>query len=744
MNNLDKRRFAASHGVSDEEYERVLEVLGREPSMTEIGVVSAMWSEHCSYKSSRVHLKKFPTTGPQVVQGPGENAGAVDIGGGLAAVFKMESHNHPSYIEPYQGAATGVGGILRDVFTMGARPIASLNSLRFGAIDHARTPYLFHGVVGGIAGYGNCVGVPTVGGEIYFDASYNGNILVNVFTVGVCKKDEIFLGVARGVGNPVFYVGAGTGRDGIHGATMASAQFSDQTEEKRPTVQVGDPFREKLLLEACLELMKTDVIVGIQDMGAAGLTSSSVEMADRGKLGIRIDADKIPVREENMSAYEMLLSESQERMLIVVERGKEDAIARIFDKWELEWAQIGEVIAEQRFEVYEKGELACDLPVSLLTSAAPQYDRPRKRPAYLDALKPAVIDAPDDLGQAFVELMASPNICSRASVYKQFDHMVGIGTVVRPGMGDAAVVRIPGTEQALAITVDCNSRFCYLDPREGAKLAVAECARNISCVGATPLGITDCLNFGDPTHPEVMWQFSEAVEGMSEACIAFDTPVVSGNVSLYNASFDKDIYPTPTVAMVGNFSRLLEGPGRAQGYCDASFKGEGDRVVLFGRTDTNDIGGSEYLWTRAAQLGQRPPRLDLELEKAVQRLVRDSIAQGLLLSAHDCADGGLGVTLAECCIGAEGHALGLNIEMDIDTIARADLFLFCESPSRIVVSVREADLSALVSQAEAAGVPSTVIGTVTALPRLVWPGVLDLPTGDLQHAHKHGLSRLDA
>ncbi|MFU8807357.1 MAG: phosphoribosylformylglycinamidine synthase subunit PurL, partial [Bradymonadaceae bacterium] len=396
------------------EFDRLLEELGREPTIAEVGVTSSMWSEHCSYKSSRVHLRKFPTTGPRVVQGPGENAGAVDIGGGLAAVFKMESHNHPSYIEPYQGAATGVGGILRDVFTMGARPIASLNSLRFGSIDHERTPYLFHGVVAGIAGYGNCIGVPTVGGEIYFDPMYDGNILVNVFTVGVCKKDEIFLGVARGIGNPVFYVGGGTGRDGIHGATMASEQFSEESEEKRPTVQVGDPFREKLLLEACLELMKTDSIVGIQDMGAAGLTSSSVEMADRGEVGLRINCDAIPVREEGLTAYEMLLSESQERMLMVVERGKEEAVQRIFEKWELEWAQIGEVIEAQRFEVFQHGEKVVDMPVSVLTSSAPMYDRPRSRPVYLDELKPGHIEAPQDLGEAFTELMGSPNICSRA------------------------------------------------------------------------------------------------------------------------------------------------------------------------------------------------------------------------------------------------------------------------------------------------------------------------------------------
>lgn len=738
---MDLRVLALSHGLSDAEYDLLLDELGREPTMSEVGVVSAMWSEHCSYKSSRVHLRKFPTTGPRVVQGPGENAGAVDIGGGLAAVFKMESHNHPSYIEPYQGAATGVGGILRDVFTMGARPIASLNSLRFGALDHERTPYLFHGVVSGIAGYGNCIGVPTVGGEIYFDPMYNGNILVNVFTVGVCNKDEIFLGVARGVGNPVFYVGGATGRDGIHGATMASEQFSDETEEKRPTVQVGDPFREKLLLEACLELMKTDSIVGIQDMGAAGLTSSSVEMADRGGLGIRINCDLIPTREQGMTAYEMLLSESQERMLIVVERGKEEAVQRIFEKWELEWAQIGEVIEAERFEVFQQGEQVVDLPVNLLTSTAPVYDRPRARPAYLDKLTLGEIEAPEDFAGAFAELMGSPNICSRALVYEQFDHMVGLGTVVLPGRGDAAVVRVPGTDQALAISVDCNSRYCYLDPREGARLAIAECARNISCTGALPLGVTDCLNFGDPTHPEIMWQFSEAVEGMSEACRALETPVVSGNVSLYNASFDADIYPTPTVAMVGAFDAPIsvdEG-GRFKGYCDMLFKRAGDEVYLLGESSIEDLGGSEYLWLRKGQLGDRPPRLDLVKEQALQRLIRKLIADGVVESAHDCAEGGLGVALVESCM-APDELYGLTLEAELPE--RPDLYLFSESPSRIVVSIKAEQGDSLQALAEEAGVALTRLGTVREEPRFVWGEGIDVSISELQKAYESGLGSL--
>ncbi len=738
----DKREFAKANGLSDEEFDLALEILGREPTLAEVGVVSAMWSEHCSYKSSRVHLSRLPTDGPQVVQGPGENAGAVDIGGGWAAVFKMESHNHPSYIEPYQGAATGVGGILRDVFTMGARPIGNLNSLRFGAIDHEKTAHLFHGVVAGIAGYGNCIGVPTVGGEVYFDPSYNGNILVNVFNVGVCKKDEIFKGIARGVGNPIFYVGSGTGRDGIHGATMASQEFTEESEEQRPTVQVGDPFREKLLLEACQELMKTDAIVGIQDMGAAGLTSSSVEMADRAGNGVRIDADKIPAREDDMSAYEFLLSESQERMLIVVERGKEAAVAEIFDRWELEWAQIGEVIDGDSFEVWQHGQKVVDIPVSKLTSAAPKYDRPQRRPAYLDELRPADLPAAVDLGEALGELVASPNICSRRYVYEQFDHMVGVGTVVRPGAGDAAVLRVPGTDQSLAIAVDCNSRFCYLDPFEGAKLAVAECARNLSCVGAKPLGTTDCLNFGNPQNPEIMWQFARAIDGMKEACEALDAPVVSGNVSLYNASNEVDIYPTPSVALVGGYDAKLEGTKyQAGGYATMDFKDVGDSVILLGETDPDDIGGSEYLWLRTGELGDRPPRIDLEREVAVQHLVRELIANRLVRSAHDCAEGGLGVALAESCIASQVDGLGLSLDMAADE--RADLQLFAETPSRVVVSAAAGDVDDILARAQQAGVPAEVIGQTTGDAKLTWKDRLQADVGALTSRWEGGLDRLN-
>ncbi|MFP4600307.1 MAG: phosphoribosylformylglycinamidine synthase subunit PurL [Persicimonas sp.] len=738
----EKREFAKANGLSDAEFDKALEILGREPTLAEVGVISAMWSEHCSYKSSRVHLARLPTEGEQVVEGPGENAGAVDIGGGLAAVFKMESHNHPSYIEPYQGAATGVGGILRDVFTMGARPIGNMNSLRFGAIDHEKTPHLYHGVVSGIAGYGNCVGVPTVGGELYFDPSYNANILVNVFNVGVCNKDEIFKGIAAGVGNPIFYVGSGTGRDGIQGATMASQEFSEDSEDQRPTVQVGDPFREKLLLEACQELMKTDAIVGIQDMGAAGLTSSSVEMADRANNGVRIDADRIPAREDDMSAYEFLLSESQERMLIVIEQGKEDQVADIFDRWELEWAQIGEVIDGDSFEVWQHGEKVVDLPVSVLTSAAPKYDRPQQRPAYMDELEATEIPAPDDLGEVFATLMGSANICSRRNVYEQFDHMVGVGTVVRPGDGDAAVLRVPGSEQSLAISVDCNSRFCYLDAYEGAKLAIAECARNLTCVGARPLGTTDCMNFGNPENPEIMWQFARAVDGIAEACTAFDAPIVSGNVSLYNASNEVDIYPTPSVAMVGGFDEPLSGDKRQPGgYTTMDFKHSGDRVVLLGTTDPSDIGGSEYLWGTTGEVGDRPPKIDLDREVGVQKLARKLIAAGLAHSAHDCAEGGLGVALAESCIKADFSDAGIRLEMDAPE--RADLLLFSESPSRIVISVSPDEVDGVLARAEEAGVAAEDIGRVTDHGQFSWAEVLEIPMATLRERWETGLDVLD-
>jgi phosphoribosylformylglycinamidine synthase len=741
MSEVDLKELALTGGLSEAEWDHLLETLGRDPTPAEVGVVSAMWSEHCSYKSSRVHLRKLPNEGSSVVQGPGENAGAVDIGDGKAAVFKMESHNHPSYIEPYQGAATGIGGILRDVFTMGARPIGLLNSLRFGAPEFEKTPYLFQGVVDGIAGYGNCVGVPTVGGDVYFDDAYNQNILVNVFAVGVTDIDDIFYAEASGVGNPVFYVGAKTGRDGIHGATMASEEFSDEDEEKRPTVQVGDPFKEKLLIEACLDLMETDAIVGIQDMGAAGLTSSAVEMAERGEVGLRIDVDKVPAREPGMTAYEYLLSESQERMLVVVEEGREQEVSRVFDKWELEWAKVGEVIEDERFEVQENGDRVVDLDVPLLTSAAPMYDRPTERPAYLDDLSTPDVSPADDLGEALSDLLNAPNITSKRRVYEQYDHMVGVGTVVRPGDGDAAVLRVPGTDSALAIAVDCNSRYCYVDPREGAKLAVAECARNLACVGAEPAGTTDCLNFGNPENPEIMWQFVEAVEGMADACATLNAPVVSGNVSLYNATGAGNIYPTPNVAMVGHFDGALDdGDGEGASTCGSAFRNAGDAVLLLGETDPSDVGASEYLKRQADDVGGAVPTLDLEREVSVQETVRTLVRSGTARSAHDCSEGGLGVALAESCIGA-GKELGLDI--DLEPGDRPDLELFAESPSRVVVSCRTEDIAEVVDVARSHDVPVMELGAVTGDGRLRWGGLLDVAVSDLRASFESGLDRLD-
>ncbi|MBM4297660.1 MAG: phosphoribosylformylglycinamidine synthase subunit PurL, partial [Deltaproteobacteria bacterium] len=522
--------LVASHGITPEEYEKIISILGRAPNFTELGVFSVMWSEHCSYKSSRVYLKNLPTEGPYVLQGPGENAGVVDIGGGLAVAFKMESHNHPSFIEPYQGAATGVGGILRDIFTMGARPIASLNSLRFGSIDHPRTRYLVAGVVAGIGGYGNCIGVPTVGGECYFDECYNANILVNAFTLGIVKKKKIFTGIAKGAGNPVMYVGSKTGRDGIHGATMASESFSEEKEQRRPTVQVGDPFTEKLLLEACLELFEQDYIVGIQDMGAAGLTSSSAEMAGRGGAGVELDLSAVPVRESGMTPYEILLSESQERMLLVAKQGCEAAIKKIFDKWDLDAVVVGRVTDDQQFRALWHGEEVARIPIGALTKEAPLYRRPAAQPAKQDELQQldqATIEEPKDLAAAFKQILGAPNIASKEWICRQYDQYVRTNTVIASG-ADAAVLRVKGTEKGLALTVDGNSRYCYLDPYVGGVLAVAEAARNLACVGARPVGLTDCLNFGSPENPTVMWQFAEVIQGMRDACVALDVPVVSG------------------------------------------------------------------------------------------------------------------------------------------------------------------------------------------------------------------------
>jgi phosphoribosylformylglycinamidine synthase len=669
--------IVAEHGLSPEEYDRVLHAMGRTPNLTELGIFSVMWSEHCSYKSSRIHLKKLPTTGPQVICGPGENAGVVDIGDGQAAIFKMESHNHPSYIEPYQGAATGVGGILRDVFTMGARPVANMNALRFGRPDHPKMRHLIAGVVHGIGGYGNCVGVPTVGGEVNFHRAYDGNILVNAMTVGVAQTDKIFYSAASGVGNPIVYVGSKTGRDGIHGATMASADFGEDAEEKRPTVQVGDPFTEKLLIEACLELMASDAIVAIQDMGAAGLTSSSVEMASKGGVGIRLDMDKVPQRETGMTAYEMMLSESQERMLMVLKPGKEAFAEAIFHKWELDFAVIGEVTDTGRMVLVHHGETVCDLPLAPLADDAPLYDRPAMaRDDYKawSGVKP-LGDVPEstDIAADLVTLMGSPDIASRRWIWEQYDHMVGADTVQRPG-GDAAVVRVHGTQKGIAISTDCTPRYCYADPYEGGKQAIAECYRNLSAVGATPLAVTNCLNFANPQRPEIMAQFTGCLDGMGDACRALDFPIVSGNVSLYNESKatggGSAILPTPAIGGIGLLSDWSKS-------ATIAFKNEGDAIWLIGGDGTH-LGQSIWLREVHGREDGGAPAVDLEQEKARGAAVRDLIGSGAANAVHDISDGGLLVTLAEMALAGN---LGCELSIALDA-AKA----FGEDQGRYVVA----------------------------------------------------------
>jgi phosphoribosylformylglycinamidine synthase subunit PurL len=723
--------IAAEHGLTAEEWRKICEILGRAPTLEELGVFSAMWSEHCSYKSSRVHLKSLPTTGPHVLQGPGENAGIVDIGDGLAAVFKIESHNHPSFIEPYQGAATGVGGILRDVFTMGARPIANLNSLRFGAVDHPRTPHLVKGVVAGIGGYGNCVGVATVGGEVYFDAGYNDNILVNAFTLGLVRHDRIFRAAASGVDNPVMYVGSRTGRDGIHGASMASAEFDEDSDEKRPTVQVGDPFTEKLLLEACLELMESDCLVAIQDMGAAGLTSSSVEMAGRGGLGIEIDLDRVPQREEGMSAYEILLSESQERMLLVARAGREADVKRIFDKWDLQAAVIGRVADDGMFRARWHGAEVVQIPVEPVSTQAPVYRRPAEEPKNLNELQElaiASVPEPSDYNHVLLQLLGSPNLCSKRWVYRQYDSLVRGHTVIGPG-SDAAVLRIKGSRKGLAVTVDCNSRYCLLDPYVGAVIAMCEAARNLAVSGARPLGISDCLNFGNPEKPEVMWQFQQAIAGIRDACLALGVPVVSGNVSFYNDTEGRSIPPTPTIAMVG----LLEDVTRcvAQG-----FRRAGDVIILIGRT-REELGGSEYLATVHGLVRGAPPWIDLGFEKRLQAFVRAAAEEGALRSAHDVAEGGLCVALAECCL-TSADRLGARI--DLEQGMRADVLLFGESQSRVIVSVDRQGWPRLRDRAQREGIPVEMIGEVIG-DRLEIGDWIDFSVADLAEVWEGALER---
>ncbi|MGD6854941.1 phosphoribosylformylglycinamidine synthase subunit PurL [Bacillus infantis] len=687
-------------GLTDQEFAMVEDILGRLPNYTELGLFSVMWSEHCSYKNSKPVLKKFPVKGERVLQGPGEGAGIVDIGDGQAVVFKIESHNHPSAIEPYQGAATGVGGIIRDVFSMGARPIALLNSLRFGELDSPRVRYLFKEVVAGIAGYGNCIGIPTVGGEVQFDASYEGNPLVNAMCVGLIDHKDIKKGQAHGVGNTVMYVGAKTGRDGIHGATFASEELTEQSEEKRPAVQVGDPFMEKLLLEACLELVKSDALVGIQDMGAAGLTSSSAEMASKAGSGIEMNLDLVPQRETGMTAYEMMLSESQERMLIVVQKGREQEIVDLFSKYELEAVAIGRVTDDKMLRLIHKGEVVADVPADALAEEAPVYHKPSREPEYFREFQTMEreIPASGNARDTLIRLLQQPTIASKEWVYDQYDYMVRTSTVVSPG-SDAAVVRIRGTRKALAMTTDCNSRYLYLDPETGGKIAVAEAARNIIASGAEPLAITDCLNFGNPEKPEIFWQLEKAADGMSSACLALNTPVIGGNVSLYNETNGTAVYPTPVVGMVG----LVEDVDHIT---TQSFKQAGDLIYLLGETKA-EFGGSELQKLVHGEIFGKAPELDLEKEARNQEQVLKAIRAGLVSSAHDLAEGGLAVAAAESVIGSEG--LGASIRISGDETSA----LFSESQSRFLLSVKKEDQQAFESMTDA-----VLIGEVTGEPVL--------------------------
>jgi phosphoribosylformylglycinamidine synthase subunit PurL len=720
-------QIVADHGLSPEEYERVLHAMGREPNITELGIFSVMWSEHCSYKSSRIHLKKLPTTGPQVICGPGENAGVIDIGDGQAAIFKMESHNHPSYIEPYQGAATGVGGILRDVFTMGARPIANMNALRFGRPDHPKMRHLIAGVVSGIGGYGNCVGVPTVGGEVNFHPAYDGNILVNAMTVGIADQDKIFYSAASGVGNSIVYVGSKTGRDGIHGATMASADFGDDADAKRPTVQVGDPFTEKLLIEACLELMASDAIVAIQDMGAAGLTSSSVEMASKGGVGIRLNMDAVPQRETGMTAYEMMLSESQERMLMVLKPGREDFAEAIFKKWELDFAVIGEVTETGHMVLIHHGAVVADIPLAPLADDAPLYDRP-----HVKTPPPAPLtDVPDstDLVGDLVKLMGSPDIASRRWIWEQYDQKVGGDTVQPPG-GDAALVRVHGTTKALAITTDCTPRYCFADPYEGGKQAVAEAYRNLCAVGARPLAVTNCLNFANPQRPEIMGQIVGCLEGMSEACIALDTPIVSGNVSLYNESKATGgrsaILPTPAIGAVGILANWSKS-------ATIAFKAAGEDILILGHT-VGHLGQSVWLSECHGREEGPPPPVDLAAERRAGDLLQSLIADGLVTAVHDCSDGGAAVALAEMALAGN---IGVIVPV-VPQILNPAATLFGEDQGRYIVTTRDAaTVRACATEANIFSIPlGTTGGDAIGFNMIDRGGVQSIPLATLRAAHE--------
>jgi phosphoribosylformylglycinamidine synthase II len=731
--------LAIQHGLNEEEYQKIIEILGRTPSFTELGIFSVMWSEHCSYKNSIAELKKLPRSGGRLLVGAGEeNAGLVDIGDGMAVCFKIESHNHPSAVEPYQGAATGVGGIMRDIFTMGARPIAALDSLRFGKLDKARNRYLLDGVVRGIADYGNCLGVPTISGEIYFEECYSGNPLVNAMTVGVVKHNQTASAIAKGEGNPVFVIGSRTGRDGIHGATFASEELTEASEERRPNVQVGDPFTEKLLLEASLEMIRANILVGIQDMGAAGITCSTTEMSAKGKSGMVIDLDKVPIREEGMTPYEIMLSESQERMLAVGKKGQEEKIKEICDKWELICEEVGQVIDEPLLQVFFQGKKVAELPpyYCVLGGGAPVYEREYRRPAYLDQVGKFDINSHkpvENIQDAFIRVFSSPNIVSKRWVYEQYDHMVRTNTTIYPG-GDASVIRIKKTNKALSMKTDGNGRYVYLNPRKGGQIAVAEAARNVVCTGAQPLAITNCLNFGNPYKPEMFYMFREAVAGMGDACRVLNTPVTGGNVSFYNESPDSAVYPTPVIGMVGLVGDLAH-------LTTAYFRDEGDLVYLLGETRA-EIGGSEFLKEYYGKVTGECPDIDLQTELHIQQSLLEAIRQGWIKSAHDLSDGGLAVALAESCIINRDRPIGVSINLT-GLNMRVEWFLFSESQSRILISVSPEKAKSLEDYFRDKNIPIQIVGKVggSSLKINDW---INISVEELIRIYYHTLDRIMA
>ncbi len=750
-------KIIAEHGLTKEEFDRIVKTLGRKPNIVELGMYSVLWSEHCSYKSSKIYLKKFPTKSERVLAGPGENSGIIDIGGGLAISMKIESHNHPSAVEPYQGAATGVGGIVRDIFTMGARPIAGLNSLRFGPLSNVRNRYLFGGVVSGIAGYGNCLGLPTVAGEVYFDECYTGNCLVNAMCVGVVRVDgpdsakassgehtsteigpKIMTAAAHGPGNSVLYVGSSTGRDGIHGATFASVELSEESESRRSNVQIGDPFTEKSLIEACLEVLTTDHVVGMQDMGAAGLTCSTSEMSSKAGTGMDVDITLVPQREEGMTPYEIMLSESQERMLLVVKPGAEGKVKKIFTKWGLNCVHIGKVTDDGLVRVRMNGKVVAEVPARSLADEGPECNRPYVKPDYLDkarSLDTGKLKHPKDLNKVLLQLMASPNIANKKWVYEQYDHMVQANTIVLPGAADAAVLRLKDTGKAISLTTDCNGAYCYLDPRVGGMIAVCEAARNVVCTGAEPVALTDCLNFGNPEKPEVMWQFKEAVEGMAEACRALNVPVISGNVSFYNENNGVAVFPTPVIGMLG----IIEAPSEKElKRCTMSFKNKGDIIVLLGK-NKDELGGSEYLKVVHGKVAGIPPDLDLSAEKSVQQTCLEAIRLGLVKSAHDTSEGGLAVALAECCVTGKLGAM-LSLMDDLDPVP----LIFSETQSRIIVTIAPENLFLLESLSSKHRVSIDVIGKVGGGSMIIKKGnktLIDLPVVELGEIYYNAIEK---